>query len=182
MKLGQTIADLIRGHRESLHEKKARLAVLMQDREAAIRAPATVASIKAAFLRDIDATADQVPEFAKHHFARHHKASGGNWFDSVQGLSLLGIPTSAPAGGAPAPTIQGTNGQTHAAILTYVFRKELKAAASTFVDDVYTDEPGAISTAERTKRLAAIDGEAAKLESEISDIENAFVEARRVAS
>ena len=182
MKLGQTIADLIRGSRESLLEKQTRLAELVQARDAVRLAPATVASIKAAFIRDIDAVAEGLPAFARLHFAKHHKAAGGQWFDSVQGLSLLGIPTTAPHGGAPAPTIQATNGQTHASILTYIFRDQLKAAAAKFVDEVYTDESGAISTEARAKKMQALDKEIATLESEISDIGDAFVEARRVVS
>jgi hypothetical protein len=174
------VGTAIRGGSESLQKMLTRLPELQQEREQVLRAPATLQSIQAAYERDIRAVADEVPRHAKRHYDKHHATAGGSFFDQTRGLSILGIPPNAPDGKSPAPTLESGRGQASLAVLTYVLRDQLIAALPKFVAEVHSDLPGAISTEQRAKKLAALDEKISNLESEISDVQDAFTEARRL--
>ena len=55
-----------------------------------------------------------------------------------------------------------------------LLRDLLKAAVPKYVDAVYEELPGALSTEQRAKKLAAIDKEIATLDAEIGEIENEY--------
>lgn len=135
---GETITE---GHAREFHA----LSALLKEEDALWNAPRSVAETEETALAEIDATAARgAPEFGGH----HRGSSYGHRGRQVATSPRIGWPRERIG-------LDSTDASDGPAIIAWLLRDQLKAAASELIRSKYSDE-GAISAADKPQLLADI--------------------------
>lgn len=180
MKLAELLG-LIKGERDSIREIDAKLRTLVDQLGQVRAAPPDRATVVSWALRSVDTA---VAAFEKNlsgwYFLPEHVAAvPAEWYESDSGPSWLQSQQRCPGAGFSEAIMdaQGLPRVDHQ-VLVFLLAPTLRAALPEIIDKHFTFSPAAISTEERTKKVAKLEKQIADLQAQREQLAQALNEVR----
>jgi hypothetical protein len=173
----------LKGAREGRAALVAKLVKLQAKRAELVQRAPDRATIVAWFTRSIEAQCTEYESRLERWFfsaaaqARHP----GTFFETDASVSLLSVPAASPYHAealAPSEALAGPS----PLALTFYLRDAMLAEVPRLVDKFFPDSARGISAADRAAALAKVDKDIADLEAELTELDQALDQARRVVA